>query len=170
MFCRGHYIHPYGTATLMTLMRLCARCQRPVPAGQRYCDDCQKTMDQRREESDKIRHQLYNDRRTDQREQKFYKSKDWETLRIYLANKYHGLCLVSYVRDHRIVPFYTMHHIIPVKDDWSKRFKVSNIIPVSESIHQRIEYQYRNGKKTETQRELIEILKTWNQKFASSKI
>ncbi|MCO7175548.1 hypothetical protein ACFP7A_00855 [Sporolactobacillus kofuensis] len=118
-------------------------------------------MDQRREQSDKYRHRRYNRQRTDKREQQFYKSRQWEQLRQYLAGYYHGLCVYSYLVEHKIVPYYTMHHIIPVKDDWSKRFNSNCIIPLCESVHQRVEKAYREGRKKETQEQLFELLKRW---------
>lgn len=140
------------------LKKLCPRCRKLIPISRRYCDECQSAVDKQRQQSSKYRHKRYNDQRADKQEQRFYKSRDWETLRLYLASKYHGLCILSYVIDHKIVPYYTMHHIIPVKDDWSKRFSIGNIIPVSESWHQRVEKAYREGKKAETQKILIDAL------------
>lgn len=142
----------------MSLMKLCARCQALIPISQRYCDDCQEIIDHQREQLDKYRHRRYNRQRTDKREQQFYKSGDWEQLRRYLTNYYHGLCVYSYLVDHKIVPFYTMHHIIPIKDDWSKRFDSRGIIPLSESIHQRVEKAYREGRKAEVQKQLFSLL------------
>lgn len=135
----------------MTLMKLCPRCRKLIPAGQTYCDDCAVVVD-------KERHRAYNHGRRDVREQQFYKSKGWRSLVRLLAVKYHGLCAMSYVIDHRIIPYQTMHHIIPIKDDWSRRLDPMNVVPLSESWHQRIESAYRNGFKSKTQKELSEVL------------
>jgi hypothetical protein len=123
-----------------------------MPAGNVYCKDCAPL-------AEKQRHQAYNNNRRDKREQHFYKSRQWRELVKVLASRYHGLCVVSYVIDHRIVPYQTMHHIIPIKDDWSRRLDTDCIIPLSESWHQRVESAYRNGLKAETQKELFEALR-----------
>lgn len=142
----------------MSLLKICPRCRKLIPINKRYCDDCQVIIDQQHEQSDKYRHRRYNRQRTDLREQQFYKSSDWKHLVKYLASYYHGLCVVSYVIDHKIVPYQTMHHIIPVKDDWSKRFDSNCIIPLSESMHQQVEKAYREGRKAEVQKRLFDLL------------
>lgn len=52
-----------------------------------------------------------------------------------------------------------VHHIIPVKDDWSKRYDIDNLIPLSNATHEYIEQTYAQGQreKIEMQRVLLVI-------------
>lgn len=142
----------------MSLLKPCRRCRKLIPINQSYCEDCQPVIDEELAQRESQRHSRYNQQRNDKREQQFYKSSDWKHLVKYLANYYHGLCVYSYLVEHTIVPYYTMHHIIPVKDDWSKRFDSNCIIPLSESMHQQVEKAYREGRKAEVQKQLFDLL------------
>lgn len=155
----------------IALKKLCPRCHKLIDISMAYCSDCQVKVDAEREaffarrnpEKDKQRHKYYKANRTDKKEQRFYSGKDWDVLKQYLASQYHGMCVVTYVRDHLIVPFYTMHHIVEVKDDWNRRFDPKNIIPVSESVHQKIHRLYQTSHKQETQAMLFKILEEFNE-------
>lgn len=139
----------------MTLKRLCPKCNAIINAGEQYCNDCQKKIDAMR----KQRHKEYKTKRTDDREQAFYKSREWKALRQRLDVIYKGLCIYSYYEDHRIIPRNLYHHIVPVKEDWSKRLDIDNLIPVSNRAHQKIHKLYESGQKEETQRKLLEFIR-----------
>ncbi|MGX7745681.1 hypothetical protein [Rhodopseudomonas parapalustris] len=143
----------------MALKKLCPRCNKIIDIDQQYCEEHQKQVDQ----SLKNRHREYKANRSDKNEQKFYKSKEWLKLREYLKVKYKGLCLYSYLVDNIIVPAAEYHHIEPIKDNWSKRLDVYNIIPLSYMVHRNITEIYKTNKKEETQIMLRGLLIRWRE-------
>ena len=40
----------------------------------------------------------------------------------------------------------TVHHIIPLKDDWNKRIDIDNMMSLSSDTHSMIEQMYRKNK------------------------
>ena len=45
-----------------------------------------------------------------------------------------------------IVAADTVHHIIPLKDDWNKRIDIDNMISLSGDTHSMIEQEYKKDK------------------------
>lgn len=109
----------------------------------------------------KEKHKHYNKFRKDKKEQLFYNSKQWKMLRDFIAVKYKGLCLWSYLIDCKIVSAETYHHIVPVKDDWNKRLDIYNIFPSSNKVHRMIHELYKKDKEG-TQRILMNLIWKWN--------
>lgn len=140
---------------MMSLKKFCPRCNSIIDVSQQYCDKCKKKVDAIRKE----RHKEYNDNRTDDKEQAFYKSREWKVLRERLDVIYKGLCLYSYYIDDRIISRDVYHHIVPVKDNWDKRLDIDNIIPVTFKVHQKIHRLYESGQKEETQQQLLEFIR-----------
>ncbi|MGE6895758.1 hypothetical protein [Priestia flexa] len=154
----------------MALKRFCPKCKVLIDAGNRYCASCSdkvvqqqaERMKQRKEQGkDKERHKAYKAKRTDEREQRFYSSKQWELMKLTIINKYKGMCIYTYYKEDRIVPYDTIHHIIPVKDDWNMRLHLYNLIPVTESVHQKLHKMYKHDKE-QAQKELKELIAKWN--------
>ena len=143
----------------MSLKKLCPICNKIIDIGQRYCDEHQKQYEARQKE----RHKEYKSKRNDIKEQRFYKSKEWLQLKDHLKVKYKGMCLYTYLVDHRIVSANEYHHIIEVKDDWNKRLDIYNVIPLSYSVHRKITELYRTNKKEEVQKMLKELLFEWKE-------
>ena len=91
----------------------------------------------------------------------FYHSSGWETLRDYVLKKYKGLDVFAYFIENRIVPATTGHHIVELKEDYSKGLIIDNIIPVSDESHRKIHMLYRKDKEG-IQVMLKRLLKKWN--------
>lgn len=142
----------------MALKKLCPRCNKLIDIDQKYCEEHQKQY----EENRKQRHREYKSSREDLKEQKFYKSKEWFQLKEHLKIKYKGMCVYSYLVENRIVPADTYHHIEPIKENWNKRLDVYNVIPLSESVHQKIHKLYDTDKEG-TQKMLRDLLFKWRE-------
>lgn len=154
----------------MALKRFCPKCKTLIDAGNRYCSLCQckideqqaERMKQRKEQGkDKERHKRYKAQRKDQREQRFYSSNQWELMKQTIINKYKGMCIYSYYIENKIVSYDTIHHIVPVKDDWNMRLHLYNLIPVTESVHQKLHKLYEKDKEG-TQQMLNNLIAKWN--------
>lgn len=58
----------------------------------------------------------------------------------------------------------TVHHIVPLKEDWSLRNNEDNLISLNHDTHSMIEQQYRKNKN-----EMQEALKAMVQQYRSEK-
>lgn len=64
----------------------------------------------------------------------FYKGRQWQGARAARYNKDNGLCVRCKVRGH-LVRADVVHHIIEVKDDWSRRLDIDNLESLCHSCH-----------------------------------
>lgn len=128
-------------------------CNELINKGEGYCEKHKLKMEERR----KVNHKFYDYNRKDSREWKFYKTKWWEQLRLNVLVAYNYIDVYVYYIENRIVKANTVHHIIPVKDDWSKRDDIENLFPLSESTHKKIHELYQKDKEG-TQAILKELL------------
>ncbi len=151
----------------MALKKFCPRCGKIIDASHRYCDECQAILDEKKKQrwkNDKERHRKYKANRTDIREQRFYSGKKWQQAKDWAANKYKGMCLYSYYKYNKIVPYDTVHHIVEVKEDWDQRLNIYQIIPLTESVHQMVHKMYEKSPedKAKMQQELRDMIAKWN--------
>lgn len=129
------------------IYRLCTICGKKIPQGQK----CKCEV-----EAQKRKYKRYAAYRQDTKEQKLYSSKQWITLRDLLKTRYLGLDIYELIVNNRRVQGDTLHHIVEVKEDWSKRFNITNLIYVSNSTHRLIHIEYSKGE--EQKKRMQEIL------------
>lgn len=106
------------------------------------------------------RHAEYDRFSRDKRSAAFYHSQEWIRLSERVRIDY-GCDVYEYMTTGRIVRPDAVHHIIPLKDDWSRRLDRSNLIPLSAGNHDMIEHEYKKNK-IETQKKLFEMLENFN--------
>jgi 5-methylcytosine-specific restriction endonuclease McrA len=128
------------------MKKLCAKqgCNRLVEIGHTYCEIHQKEY----EEKQKARHREYKQNRKDEKEQKFYVSNEWQMVKKYIMQKYHGLCLYSLIIENRIVFADVVHHIVPIKERWDLRLNEDNLITLSNSKHEYLHKLLRDNPDT----------------------
>ena len=73
--------------------------------------------------------------------------------------------IISYFEDREIVYGETVHHIVPVKEDWSRRYAVDNLIYLTEQHHQQVHESMKAGKVKEVQQYLRGLIERWNQEM-----
>ncbi|NNG67333.1 HNH endonuclease [Caldanaerobacter subterraneus] len=82
------------------------------------------------------------DRRYDERVRKirdkqyyeFYKSEEWERSKTQALIRDKVLCQWC-LRKGIIRPADVVHHIVPIKEDWSKRFDLDNLVSLCHECH-----------------------------------
>ena len=129
----------------MAFTKLC-RCGRKISIDKDTCEHCTS------------RHSRYDkDRSRDI--SKFYKSHRWTVLSKIVRTQANHVDLYQLHINNKIIPCDMVHHIVPVKDDWSKRYDIDNLIPLSNATHEYIEQTYARGQreKIEMQRVLLAI-------------
>ena len=131
----------------MPIYKRCSRCGKRVPSGS-TCS-CVKN-----------RHKEYDRFSRDIKSKKYYVSGEWKQIRDYVLDLDGGIDVYLYATEGRVVPADTVHHIIPLKDDWDKRNDVNNLMSLNHDTHSMIEQMYKKDK-TKMIQMLQEMLKEY---------
>ena len=126
----------------MALMKYCNRtgCHKLVPYGVRYCDA--HTIDRAMENH--ARHKEYDAHCRDQKAKKFYNSSEWRAIRQKVLARDAGIDIYLYIVEGRIVPADTVHHIVELSEDYTRRLDMDNLISVSDGTHSMISKAYKD--------------------------
>lgn len=85
----------------------------------------------------KERDNYYRHHRKDKREQQFYNSKEWKKVREVRWQMDNGLCQEC-IKYNKITLADAVHHIVELKEDWSKRLDIDNLMCVCDRCHNNI--------------------------------
>ena len=105
-------------------------CNRLVSMKEKYCHSCTEIMDIEKRE----KNQKYDEYIRDDHTVKFYHSKEWKRVREAALVRDHFLCQKC-LNDNIINSAEIVHHIIEVKEDWSKRLDIINCESVCKRCH-----------------------------------
>lgn len=125
--------------------RICSRCGKIVPVGQRCT--CQPAY--RRD---------YNRFRRDKRIQRFRASDEWKRVRQQVIERDEGLDQYVLHETGELKAGFSVHHIVPLSEDWSRRTDPSNLITLSDDTHASIEYRYKGKQRDALQSLLFSIV------------
>lgn len=128
----------------MPIYRRCGRCGKRIPSGSRCV--CLK---QRYKEYDRFSR--------DRRSYDYYHSSEWEQIRQQVLDLDGGIDVYLYMTKGEVVVADTIHHIVPLKEDWSKRADISNLMSLDHDTHSMIEQIYKTDKRA-MQEELARLL------------
>ncbi|CEQ00324.1 HNH endonuclease domain protein [[Clostridium] sordellii] len=139
------------------LKKIC-RCGKQIPQTLKMCSECEAKLTKSKRKGYKD----YKSKRTDIKEQKFYDNgnKDWTLTKQAVKNRDEGRCLLcDFKGDDGYVD--EVHHIIELKEDWSRRFDMSNLICLCKRCHFYVHKKYRKDSKSkkEMQDKLRELIK-----------
>lgn len=138
----------------MALKKLCAKCEKIIDMGQRYCNECQEKADKSKKKRDKKYSREHRRFRTDKEEQLFYVSKRWIQTRDRIKSRDNGLCLMCL--DMNQIGYYeVVHHIIELKEDKSKAYDKDNLLCLCGKCHR---YVHREYEKSEREKKSIQEL------------
>lgn len=149
----------------MALMKYCnkAGCNRLVPQGVRYC--AAHTVDRTAE--NKERHKEYDSHCRNQTAKAFYNSGEWRAARARALARDTGIDIYLYIMEGRIAAADTVHHIIELSEDYSKRCDPDNLISISEATHSMISKAYKDAtKKAQMQEKLRECIREYKRRLA----
>lgn len=130
----------------MPIYRRCSRCGKRMPAGT-VC------------ECVKLRHREYDRLSRDRRARAFYTGIEWENARQMTLQMDGGIDVYLYMTRGEVVLADTVHHITPLREDWSLRCSVENLMSLNHDTHSMIEKLYgKDREKTEKQlREMVRL-------------
>lgn len=129
--------------------RICSRCGRILPVGERC--SCQPAY--RRD---------YNRFRRDKKIASFRASAEWRQARQAAIERDNGTDQYVLHTTGALQPGFSVHHILPLStpDGWARRTDLSNLITLGSDTHSTIEYRYKTKFKEQLQlqQELFEIV------------
>ena len=147
----------------MAYMKYCNRngCNRLIPQGVAYCKEHTVTQTEKNRE----RHKEYDAHCRDQKSKAFYNGAEWKTARAAVLSRDCGIDIYLYIMEGAIVPADMVHHIIELKEDYSKRCDIDNLISVSERTHKTvIDEAYKDDiKRSQMQQTLRECMERYRQ-------
>ncbi len=135
-------------------------CKNLAEYPHRYCKEHLELEEKENAE----RNDYYDKNIRDKKRNEFYHSKEWIKLRAYTLSKYKGLDLYEYYVNNKLEYASTIHHVEEVKDNWSRRLDITNLIPVSERTHNTIHALY-NKDKLKTQELLFNLIRKWREEI-----
>lgn len=77
---------------------------------------------------------------------KYYSSSEWQHTRAAAMHKTFGLDIFAFYEYGIITYAFTVHHIVPLEEDYTRRADQSNLIPLTEKNHRYIHEKYKNPK------------------------
>jgi len=142
----------------MTLKKICNHpgCNALIDISQQFCE----------KHSHSDRQALYDQSIRLTRDAKyhaFYLSPEWDAMKLFIKNRYKGLCIWNYYHGN-IADFEEVHHVEPIKICWEKRLYVPNLIPLTHQVHMYVEAEYRKGNLS-IKSELYALILRWNKEF-----
>lgn len=136
------------------ISRICSRCGKIVPVGQRCT--CQPAY--RRD---------YNKFKRDKRLQRFRASDEWKRIRQEVIERDEGLDQYVLHETGELKAGFSVHHIVPLSEDWSRRTDPSNLITLSDDTHASIEYKYKTKQRAALQSLLFSIVQEREQQHGT---
>lgn len=98
-------------------------------------------------DANRERYRIYDKTQRDSKSKQFYNSTAWLRERRHVIEDLDdGMDVYAYVVHGRIVPADTVHHIVPLRDDWELRLSDHNLMSVSSASHAEIEALYKQSK------------------------
>jgi len=139
----------------MPIYKKCPRCGRRLLVGN-TCDCFCGKFSRRTYES---RHHEYDTTSRDKRAKAFYDSAEWLETRADVLALDDYTDLYALATTGIVLAADTVHHIIPLREDYSRRCDRSNLISLSAQSHSTIEQIYKDpAAKIELQRQLAAIV------------
>lgn len=133
----------------MPIYKRCSSCGKRLPSGEQC--GCREARRQKE----------YDVYARDGKSVAFYHSREWTAVSEAARQYYHGIDIIELYENDKVVPGRTVHHLVPVKEDWSKRLSKDNLIYLTESNHQLIHRRMDRGEGEEVRHWLSGLMERW---------
>lgn len=129
-------------------------CGKIVEKADKYCEKCKS----KQLEKISARNKHYDRHYRDARSKAFYNSLAWKRLTSIVKVRTDGLCAMCY-HDEIMTKGAIVHHIVPIRDDWSKRLDPANCVMLCQKCHNKVHGEYdRNKNSKETMQKALSHL------------
>lgn len=141
----------------MALKKLCPNCRRVlIEQNQNYCPICRGVVSERRKNNNQRYDHLYRN----QDAKAFYASTEWQQARLAALVRFGYLDIYDYYVNRKLTRSTTVHHIIELDEDWELRLILDNLLPLSDSNHNKIHGLYSHSRQA-TQAFLQSLVARW---------
>ncbi|MDO4803363.1 MAG: HNH endonuclease [Lachnospiraceae bacterium] len=117
----------------MPIYKRCSRCGGRLLTGQK----CPCRVRESNREYDRFKR--------DKESKRFYDSAEWRRTKERVL-ELDGMDVYEYMTTGEVVAADTVHHIVPLRDDWSKRVDMRNLMSLNAATHSKIETEYKRNK------------------------
>ena len=135
----------------MPIFKRCSRCGSRIPSGS-TCE-CVRRYERQRCKT-------YDMKQRDKKSRAFYTGREWQKKREEILSIDEYIDVYLFMTEGVIIAADTVHHIIPLKDDWEKRFAEENLMSLNHNTHSMIEQKYK-ANKPEIEQILMKMLKEY---------
>ena len=111
-------------------LKPCNKIGCNILTRERYCDKHTVLSCEGRKETDRY----YNKYKRNKVINSFYQSREWRMLRAEVMRRDKGLC-VNCLKQGKYSQAKSVHHIVKVKDDWSRRLDMDNCKALCDRCH-----------------------------------
>lgn len=139
----------------MVLKKQC-RCGVKIDKSDKCCPRCISYYRDRSKE----RYRLYDEKKRDNAAHAFYLSTEWKTIREVILTRFKFIDVYIYYTRGVVVQADTVHHIIEISEDSTRKLDETNLFPVSRATHEKIHRLYKKDK-IATQQMLFNLLTRW---------
>lgn len=143
----------------MGLTKQC-RCGAKIDIAMKCCPNCISHYEGKKKES----YRIYDDKKRDKKAHAFYVSSEWQALRNVILKRYVGIDLYLYYTTGVIEKANTVHHIIEISEDSSRKLDDKNLLPVTQKTHEKIHKMYQRNK-IATQELLFSFIRRWEEEM-----
>lgn len=119
----------------MSIIKLCAKCKKPIVYPNRYCLKCQSIYEEEVKENERLTNRRYNQKR-DKKYIRFYNSNEWNQLKNKRLQDSNYMCERCKELGKRTIAT-EVHHIVPIQIErgWERRLDYTNTKSVCTSCH-----------------------------------
>ena len=156
----GFFVLPESGGDNMPISYRCQRCGKSIAVGKKCdCIGAHKTdLRYKSKVKEDIKEGYVGS-------DPLYHSTLWKRLCSEAKELYTNMDIYSWYKYGRIEAGLIVHHIIPIKDDYSKRLDLTNLIYLTDANHKAIHalYEESEEKKAEVQQELFNMIRCWQE-------
>ncbi|MHB9946924.1 HNH endonuclease [Clostridium botulinum] len=132
------------------LLKTCLKCNIKIPYSEKYCNKCKDKVKEEKKQYLKY----YDENIRDKKSIEFYNSKEWNIVREQVKQRDNGLCLMC-LKNNKTASYDVVHHIIELKEDYSKRISKHNLLCLCHECHNIVHTEYKKSKKS---KEVIQLM------------
>ncbi|BDR75770.1 HNH endonuclease [Clostridium tetani] len=118
----------------MAIYTVCSNCCREIEQGSKCI--CGIDKERYKRYNKYVRYSKDNIKYT-----RFYNSVEWKRLSNYIRSKCNNMCIMCLLEEDKISPVDVVHHVIPIRMNFSKRLQESNLLPLCHNCHNKVDHE-----------------------------
>ncbi len=133
------------------LLKVCCKCGAVTQYPNRYCEKCQKIVDEENKENQKAINKRYDTKR-DSKYVQFYKSDEWKILKEKKLMDTQYMCeecqrIKEKDSTYKVNLATEVHHVETLKTNWNRRLDYTNLKSLCHRHHDQAHNRFGSRKK-----------------------